>query len=67
MIKPQEGFLQRLIELCRAHEAVVIFDLVKINTAIGMKHITRYWDAQHCGPDMYTLGKGLSGRSSALH
>jgi len=61
MIKPQDGFLQKLINLCRAHETVVIFDLVKINTAIGMKHITKYWSEY--GPDMYTFGKGLSGGS----
>lgn len=61
MIKPQNGFLQGLIGLCRAHEAVVIFDLVKINTAICMKNIVQYWSSASCGPDMYTLGKGLSG------
>lgn len=63
MIKPRDGFLQNLIDLCRKHQAAVIFDLVKINTAIAMKHITSYWNSESCGPDMYTLGKGLSGGS----
>jgi len=61
MIKPKDGFLQQLIELCRAEKVAVIFDLVKINTAIHMKHIIKYWDNENCGPDLYTLGKGLSG------
>lgn len=61
MIKPVDGFLQKLIELCHSQQVAVIFDLVKINTAINMKHITKYWDSENCGPDMYTLGKGLSG------
>lgn len=64
MIKPRDGFLQALIELCREHEVAVIFDLVKINTAVAMKHITKYWSADTCGPDMYTLGKGLSGEEA---
>lgn len=64
MIKPKNGFLQSLIELCRIHEVAVVFDLVKINTAIGMKHITKYWSTPGTvGPDMYTFGKGLSGGS----
>jgi len=64
MVKPKNDFLQKLIELCRAHRAVVIFDLVKINTAISMKHITAFWDKESgFGPDIYTLGKGLSGGS----
>jgi glutamate-1-semialdehyde 2,1-aminomutase len=62
MIKPRDGFLQKVIDLCHSQQALVIFDLVKINTAIHMKNIVKYWDAQKCGPDMYTLGKGLSGR-----
>lgn len=63
MIKPQNGFLQKLIELCRSQDVAVIFDLVKINTAIHMKNIVKYWDSANCGPDMYTLGKGLSGEA----
>jgi len=64
MIKPKDGFLQKLIELCRSHEVVVIFDLVKINTAINMKNIVKYWSTPGTvGPDMYTFGKGLSGGS----
>lgn len=64
MIKPKNGFLQSLIDLCRSHEVVVIFDLVKINTAINMKHIVKYWSTPGTvGPDMYTFGKGLSGGS----
>lgn len=66
MIKPRDGFLQKLIELCRSHQALVVFDLVKINTAINMKHIVKFWDSQNCGPDMYTLGKGLSGKSISI-
>lgn len=62
MIKPKDGFLQKLIELCRSEKVAVIFDLVKINTAINMKHIVKYWDSENCGPDLYTLGKGLSGK-----
>lgn len=62
MIKPKDGFLQKLIEICKRHEVVVIFDLVKINTAINMKHILKYW-SNTAGPDMYTFGKGLSGGS----
>ena len=65
MIKPRDGFLQKLIELCHSQQVLVIFDLVKINTAINMKHIVKYWDSQNCGPDMYTLGKGLSGNNIA--
>ena len=64
MIKPRDGFLQKLIVLCRANGAAVIFDLVKINTAIAIENITAFWDvAGGSGPDMYTLGKGLSGGS----
>jgi glutamate-1-semialdehyde 2,1-aminomutase len=64
MIKPKDGFLQKLIELCRKHRAAVIFDLVKINTAVGMKYITSFWEKESgFMPDMYTLGKGLSGGS----
>jgi glutamate-1-semialdehyde 2,1-aminomutase len=61
MIKPRDGFLQKVIELCRSQDVVVIFDLVKINTAVHMKNIVQYWDSENCGPDMYTLGKVLSG------
>lgn len=61
MIKPRDEFLQKLIELCRSEQVAVIFDLVKINTAIHMKNIIKYWDSENCGPDLYTLGKGLSG------
>ena len=65
MIKPRDDFLKKCIELCRKHGTVVIFDLVKINTAIGMKHIETYWTNGTDGlsPDMYTFGKGLSGGS----
>jgi glutamate-1-semialdehyde 2,1-aminomutase len=66
MIKPLDGFLQKLIDLCRSQDVVVIFDLVKINTAIDMKHIEQFWDSEKCGPDMYTLGKGLSGKHLAV-
>ena len=66
MIKPRDGFLQQLIDLCRSNQAAVIFDLVKINTAIDINHIRTYWDSQSCGPDMYTLGKGLSGGSCPM-
>lgn len=61
MIKPRDGFLQKLITLCRQQQVLVIFDLVKINTAIHMKNIIKYWESENYGPDMYTLGKGLSG------
>ena len=61
MIKPKDGFLQQLIEISRANNMVVIFDLVKINTAINIKHVMQYWSYESVGPDMYTLGKGLAG------
>lgn len=61
MIKPKDGFLQKLIEICHENNMVVIFDLVKINTAINIKHVMKYWSHETVGPDMYTLGKGLAG------
>ena len=65
MIKPQNGFLRQVLDVCKEHDVVVVFDLVKINTAIAMKNITKYWASvsTDCpsGPDMFTFGKGLSG------
>lgn len=60
MIKPQNGFLQQVLDVCKEHDVAVIFDLVKINTAIALKNITKYWSSS-AGPDMFTFGKGLSG------
>ncbi len=62
MIKPKNNYLQSLIELCRSNDIIVIFDLVKINTGINIKNITKFWSSNdNTGPDMYTFGKGLSG------
>lgn len=60
MIKPRDGYLQSIIDLCREHDIVVIFDIVKLNTCVNIQQITQFW-SEESGPDMYTLGKGLSG------
>ena len=60
MIKPRDGYLQKVINLCRPHGIVVIFDIVKLNTAVSYQNISQFWDESD-GPDMFTLGKGLSG------
>ena len=61
MIKPINGYLQSLIDLCRPLGIAVIFDIVKLNTAVSFKNISQFWDSSKEGPDMFTLGKGLSG------
>ena len=54
MIKPKNNFLRDLIVLCRKNEVVVIFDLVKINTAIDFQKIKEFWATDsNIGPDMY--------------
>jgi glutamate-1-semialdehyde 2,1-aminomutase len=61
MIKPKNGFLQKLLILCKLHGIIVIFDLVKLNTAVSVENITSFWNSNEISPHMYTLGKGLSG------
>lgn len=51
MIKPINGYLQSVIEVCKPLGIAVIFDIVKLNTAVSYENISQFWDAS-CGPDM---------------
>lgn len=56
IIKAQVGYLNELVEICRAKDIAVIYDLVKIGVNISQDHLKEY-----PSPDMVTLGKALGG------
>jgi ornithine--oxo-acid transaminase len=59
VIIPRDGFLRELSALCRAHEVLLIAD--EIQTGLGRTGRMFACDHEDVVPDMYVLGKALSG------
>ena len=59
LIVPPQGFMHRLIRLCRSHGILVVSDEVKV----GMGRTGRFNCIEYEGiePDLVVLGKGLGG------
>ena len=59
LIVPPQGFMRRLINLCRSHGILVVSDEVKV----GMGRTGQFNCIEHEGiePDIVVLGKGLGG------
>jgi ornithine--oxo-acid transaminase len=58
---PPDGFLRGLSDLCRAHDVLLIAD--EIQTGLGRTGRTFACDHERVRPDVYVLGKALSGVS----
>lgn len=58
LIVPQDGYLQRLRELCTAHGAVLIFDEVMTGFRVGLTGVQGRYGIT---PDITTLGKVIGG------
>jgi ornithine--oxo-acid transaminase len=56
---PPDGFLRGLSALCRAHDVLLMAD--EIQTGLGRTGRTFACDHEHVRPDVYILGKALSG------
>ncbi|MFN9203504.1 MAG: ornithine--oxo-acid transaminase [Gemmatimonas sp.] len=59
VIIPPDGFLRELAALCRAHDVLLIAD--EIQTGLGRTGRMFACDHDDVVPDMYVLGKALSG------
>ena len=59
LIVPPEGFMRKLVALCRSHDILIVSDEVKV----GMGRSGRFNCIEHEGvePDIVVLGKGLGG------
>jgi glutamate-1-semialdehyde 2,1-aminomutase len=58
IVMPQEGYLQRVRELCDKHGVVLIFDEVKTGVTIAPGGATEYFGVQ---PDLVCLAKAIGG------
>jgi ornithine--oxo-acid transaminase len=56
---PPEGFVRAAIELCRSHGVLAIAD--EIQTGLGRTGAMFACDHENIQPDLYVLGKALSG------
>ncbi|PKL76965.1 MAG: glutamate-1-semialdehyde 2,1-aminomutase [Candidatus Melainabacteria bacterium HGW-Melainabacteria-1] len=59
---PQDGFLQKVAELCRAHGVVFILDEMISGFKWGLKGAQHHFDVK---PDLSTWGKGIANGFSA--
>ncbi|PWN32202.1 putative CAR2-ornithine aminotransferase [Meira miltonrushii] len=59
IVVPQEGYLQRVRQLCDQHNVLLICDEIQTGLARTGKMLACQWD--NIRPDMITLGKALSG------
>ena len=58
IVLPQEGYLQKVRELCTKHGVVLIFDEVKSGVTIAPGGATEYFGVQ---PDLLCLAKSVGG------
>jgi len=59
VVVPPPGYLNDVVELCKRHDALLIFDEIQV----GLGRTGRWWAAERDGatPDLMLVGKGLSG------
>ena len=59
VVIPPEGFLKKLISICKAYDVLLVLD--EIQTGFG--RTGRMWASEHDGivPDLMTVGKGIGG------
>jgi putrescine aminotransferase len=59
VIIPPRGYLTEVVDLCKEHDALLIFDEIQS----GLGRTGRWWAAERDGaiPDVMLIGKGLSG------
>jgi glutamate-1-semialdehyde 2,1-aminomutase len=55
---PDDGFLQKLHDLCRSHGTLLIFDEVKTGTKVALGGASEYFKMK---PDMVCLAKSIGG------
>jgi adenosylmethionine-8-amino-7-oxononanoate aminotransferase len=61
---PAEGYVQRIAEICRRHDILLIADEVMTGMGrTGKPFAVEHWDVE---PDMITLGKGVASGYAAL-
>src|ERR687898_1470965 len=58
IVMPQDGYLQKVRELCDKHGVVLIFDEVKTGVTIAPGGATEYFGVQ---PDLVCLAKAIGG------
>ena len=58
IVLPQEGYLERVRELCTKHGVILIFDEVKSGVTIAPGGATEYFGVQ---PDLLCLAKSIGG------
>jgi ornithine--oxo-acid transaminase len=59
IIMPPDGYLRAVADLCQAHDVLLMAD--EIQTGLGRTGAWFACDHEHVRPDVYILGKALSG------